>query len=167
MIREPGKLEITVRNSDIAHFGTSDERKTKLMDYAYRRGPRVHEKLTEAKILSHTNEFTRIQKGARKLKHRKRDTGSGNSSNKSNIARAMQVCMPKVPANLVPPETTSQPEMNPDQQNIISELAIAPPPTRQHAELIIPSTSTSIQAMRQVLPRTTKRTRNSPKYYGY
>ena len=65
VISEPGKLKATVRNSDIAKFGKRDERKTKLMDYVNRRGPRVHEKTTEAKILSHIKESTRIQKGDR------------------------------------------------------------------------------------------------------
>ena len=49
VIREPGKVEVTVRNSDIAKFGTRDECKTKLMEYVNRRGPRTHEKTTEAK----------------------------------------------------------------------------------------------------------------------
>ena len=137
------------------------------MDYVNRRGPRVHEKSTKAKIVSHTKEFTRIQKGDRKMKHRKRDTGSGVSSNKSNIARAMRVRMPKVPANLVPSETASQPEINPDQRNITSEVIIAPLPTGQRTDFIIPSTSAYVEGMRQVLPRTSKRTRKSPKYYGY
>ena len=87
MTREPGKLEVTVRNNDIAKFGLRDERKTKLSECINRRGPRVHEKSTEAKILSHTKESTRIQKCDRKMKPRKRDTASGVSSNKSNIAR--------------------------------------------------------------------------------
>ena len=91
VIREPGKLEFRVRNSDIAKFGTRNERKTQLMDYVNRRGPRVHKKLTEAKILSHTKEFTQIQKGDRKMKHCIRDTGSRVLSNKSNIARATRV----------------------------------------------------------------------------
>ena len=69
VIREPGKLEVTVRNSNIAKFGTRDERKTKLIDFVKRRGPRVHENTTEAKILSHIKESTRIQKGDRKMKH--------------------------------------------------------------------------------------------------
>ena len=167
VIREPWKLEGTVSKSDIAKFGTHDERKKQLMDYLNRRGPCVHEKPTEAKILSHTKEFTRIQKGDRKMKHRKRDTGSGVSSNKLNVARAMRISLPKVPASLVPPETTSQPEIHPDQQHNTSELIIAPPPTSQRTELIIPSASVPVEAMRQVLPRTTKRTRKSPKYYGY
>ena len=95
-------MEVTVRNSDIAKFGTREERKTKLTEYINRRGPRTHEKTTEAKILSHIKECTRIQKGDRKMKHRKRETGSGVSSNKSNIARAMLVRMPKIPENFAP-----------------------------------------------------------------
>ena len=43
-IREPGKLEVTVRNSGIEKFGTCDDQKTKLMDYVNRRGPHVHKK---------------------------------------------------------------------------------------------------------------------------
>ena len=74
--------------------------------------------------------------------------------------------MPKVPANLVQPEITSQPDINPNQQNT-SEVIIVPLLTGQHSELIIPSTSAPVEAMRQVLPRTIKRTRKSPKYYGY
>ena len=97
VIREPEKVEVTVRNSDIVKIGTHDERKTKLMEYVNRRGPRIHEKTTEAKIFSHIKESTRIQKGDRKMKHCKRETGSGVSSNKSNIARAMRVRMPKIP----------------------------------------------------------------------
>ena len=53
VIREPGKLEARVRNWDIAKCGNRDERKTKLTEYINRRGPRVHEKSTEAIILSH------------------------------------------------------------------------------------------------------------------
>ena len=94
VIRELGKVEVTVPNSDIAKFGIRDERKTKLMEYVNCRGPRTHEKTTEAKIFSHIKESTRIQKGDRKMKHRKRKTGSGVSSNKSNIARSMRVRIP-------------------------------------------------------------------------
>ena len=92
VIRETVKIEVTVRNSDIAKFDTRDERKTKLMDYVNRRGTRLHEKSTEAKINSHIKDFTRIQKGDRKMKHRKGDTGSRVSSNKSNIAQCEYVC---------------------------------------------------------------------------
>ena len=147
VIREPGKLEVTVRNSDIAKFGTRHERKTKLMDYVNGRGPRIHEKTTEAKILSHIKESTRFQKDDRKMKHRKRKTGSGVSSNKSNIARAMRVRMPKVPENFAPSVLSSQPEATPEPQIITSEVIIAPPPTSQNSELTLPSTSAPVEAL--------------------
>ena len=167
--REPGKLEVTVRNSDIAKFGNLDERKIKLTKYINRRGPRIYEKSTEAKILNHTNKVTWIQKGDRKMKHRKRYTASGVSSNRSNIARAMRVRMPKVPPNLVlvPPETSIQPEASSGQQITASEVIIAPPPTNQLTELTLPSTSAPLEALHLVLPRSTKRTRKSPKCYGF
>ena len=167
VIREPGKVEVTVRNSDIAKFGTREERKTKLTEYINRRGPRTHEKTTEAKILSHIKESTRIQKGDRKMKHRKRETGSGVSSNKSNIARAMRVRIPKIQENFAPQVLPEIPEAAPEQQIITGEVMIAPPPTNNHPELILPSTSAPAIALQQIPIRATKRTRKSPKYYGY
>ena len=159
VIREPGKLEVTVRNSDIAEFGTQDERKTKLMEYVNRRGPRTHEKTTEAKIFSHIKESTRIQKGDRKMKHRKRETGSGVSSNKTNIARAMRVRMPKIPEKFAPQELPAIQETVPEEQIITTEALIAPLPTNNQSELTIPSTSAPAAALQQVQPRATKRTR--------
>ena len=167
VIREPGKVEVTVRNSDIAKFGTRDERKTKLMEYLNRRGPRIHEKTIEAKIFSHIKESTRIQKGDRKMKHRKRETGSVVSSNKSNIACAMRVRMPKIPENFAPQEVPAIQETAPEQQIITTEVLIAPPPTDNQSELAIPSTSAPAAALEPAQPKATKRTRKSPKYYGY
>ena len=165
VIREPRKLKVTVRNSDLANFGTRDERKTNLMDYVNRRGPRVHEKTTEAKIMSHIKESTRIQRGDRKIKKRKRETGSGISSNRSNIARAMRVRMPKVPENLAPPETPSQQKVVPESPIITSEVIIAPPLTSQRPELTIPSATAQSETLQRVPSR--KRTRKSPKCYEY
>ena len=104
-IREPGKLEVNVQNSVIAQFGTRDERKTKLSEYINRRGHRSSEKLNEAKILSHVKELTRIQKGDSKMKHRKRDTASGITPNRSNNAIAMRVRLPKLQSIFAPSET--------------------------------------------------------------
>ena len=101
------------------------------------------------------------------MKHRNRDTASGVSPNKSNIARAMRVREPKMPSNFVPPETPSTPETDSGEQIIASEVFIAPPPTNQLSELTLPSNSAPVEALRQVLPRSTKRTRKNPKYYGY
>ena len=56
--KEPGKLTVTVRNSDIAKFGTTQERQTLLKGYADRRGPRTCDKLVEEQIQSHIKQFT-------------------------------------------------------------------------------------------------------------
>ena len=79
----------------------------------------------------------------------------------------MSVRMPKVPENLAPPETRSQPYVNPEPQITTSEVTIAPPPTGQRSELTIPSTAAPVEALQQVPSRATKRTRKIPKYYGY
>ena len=167
VIREPGKMEVTVRNSDNAKFGTREERKTKLTEYINHRGPRTHEKTTEAKILSHIKECTLIQKGDRKMKHRKRETSSGVSSNKSNIARAMRVRMPKIPENFAPQSLPENPEAAPEQQIITGEVLIALPPTNNQPEVLLSSPSAPATTLPHILTRATKRTRRSPKYYGY
>ena len=94
-IKETGKPVVTVRNSDIAKFGTQLERQTPLKAYADRRGPISGEKTMEELIHSHIKEFTRKQKGDKKMKHRRREPGSGVSSTKSNISRAMRGRIPK------------------------------------------------------------------------
>ena len=160
-------MEVTVRNSDIAKFGSREERKTKLTEYINRRGPRTHEKTTEAKILSHIKECTRIQKGDRKMKHRKRETGGGVSSNKSNIARAMRVRMPKIPENFAPQVLPEIPEAAPEHQIITGEVLIVPPPTNNQPEVLLSSPSAPATTLPHILTRATKRTRKIPKYYGY
>ena len=50
------------------------------------------------------------------MKHRKRETGSGVSSNKSNIARAMLLRVPKIPENFSPQELPAIQETAPEQQ---------------------------------------------------
>ena len=75
--------------------------------------------------------------------------------------------MPKVPENFALPETSAQPEAAPELQIITSEVLIAPPPTSPHSELTLLSTSAPAEALQQIPPRATKRTRKSPKYYGY
>ena len=96
-IKEPGKPVVTVRNSDIAKFGTQLERQTPLKAYADRRGPRSGEKLVEELMQSHVKEFTKKENGDKKMNHRKRDPGSGVSSSKSNNSRAMRGRIPKIP----------------------------------------------------------------------
>ena len=72
-----------------------------------------------------------------------------------------------MPPNLVPPETSIQPEASSGQKITESEIIIAPPPTNQLTELMLPSTSAPSEALHQILPRSTKTTRKSPTYYGF
>ena len=106
----------------------------------------------EAKKLSHKR-IHKNSEGDRKMKHPKRDTASGVSSNQSNIARAMLVRMPKVPPNLMPPEIPIQPEASSGQQNTVSEVIIAPPPINQPTEQMLTSTFAPLEALHQVVPR--------------
>ena len=89
-IKEPGKAIVMVDNKGIAKFGTIQEQKTTLKVYADRRGPRTCEKLVKEQIQSHMKKFTRKLKGDKKMKHRKRDPGSGPSPSCSSISRAMR-----------------------------------------------------------------------------
>ena len=47
VIKEPGKREVTIRNSDLAKFGTKAERQTELQIYANRRPKVPSGKITE------------------------------------------------------------------------------------------------------------------------
>ena len=145
-IKEPGKPIVTVRNSDIAKFGTQLERQIPLKVYADRRGPRSGEKIVEELIHSHIKEFTRKQKGDKKMKHRKREPGSGVSSTKSNISRAMRGRIPKTPNFLA---------MRIQQPGTI---------TTSHGEQPITSSTTAPAAAVQQT-RTSDRNRRSPSYY--
>ena len=147
-IKEPGKPIVTVRNSDIAKFGTQLEHQTPLKAYADRRGPQSGEKIVKELMQGHIKEFTRKQKGDKKMKHRKREPGSGVSSTKSNISRAMRGRVPKVPNFLA--MQTQQPTAE----------------TTSHSEHHASSSSTTPAAAAQNT-RTSDRTRRSPSYYGF
>ena len=145
--KEPGKPVLIVRNSDIAKFGTQLERQTPLKAYGDRRGPRSGEKLAEELIQSHDKEFRRKQKGDKKMKHRKRDPGSGVSSSKSNISRAMRGRIPKIPNCLAIR----------NQQQEASTVSHSEQPTTSSA-------TTTAAAKPQ---RSSDRNRRSPSYYGF
>ena len=76
-IKEPGRAVVTVWNNDIATFGTLQEKQTPVKVYADRRGPPTCEKLIDEQIQSHVEQFTRKLKGNKKMKQRRRETGSG------------------------------------------------------------------------------------------
>ena len=96
-ILEPGKTIVTLKKSDIAKFGTLQEKQTPVRVYADRQGPRRAEKMIDEQIQSHIKEFTRKLKGDKKIKNRRREPCNGDSSSRSNILRAMRGRIPKVP----------------------------------------------------------------------
>ena len=98
VIKEPGVPEVSVRNSDIAEFGTRAERNTDLWQYAQRRRL-PYEKTTEEKIAQHTKELKKKFRGDIKIRHRPThsDAASGVSSANSNISEAMASRKPRKP----------------------------------------------------------------------
>ena len=99
-------------------------------------------------IQSHIKDFTGNQKGDKKMKHRKREPGSGVSSTKSNISRAMRGRVPKVPNFLA---------MRNQQPTTV---------TTSHSEHHASSSSTTPAAAAQNT-RTSDCTRSSPSYFGF
>ena len=127
-----------------------------------------HASLKSLLRLKCAKEFTRIQKADRKIKHCKRNNASGVSSNRFNIAHAMRVRMPKVPANLAPSElstekptafepqnTTPNASINLATQITAAQPLIAAAPTSTYLQL--PSSSFPIESLQQVLPKIAKR----------
>ena len=147
-IKEPGKPIVTVPNSDIAKFGTQLERQTPLKWYANRREPRSSKKSVDKLTQCHMKEYTRKQKGDKKMKHRKRDPGSGVPSSKSNISYAMRGRIPKMPNFLA----IQNPQ--PDAGTISNS-----------EQLPTALTNTSVAAAHPT--RTSDRNRRRTSYYGF
>ena len=98
VIKEPGKRELTIRNSDLAKFGTKAERKTDLQIYANRRPKVPSGKITEELINQHAKEARKKLQGNRRMKHQKiADDASAVSSIHSNVTQALIVRMPTKP----------------------------------------------------------------------
>ena len=94
-----------------------------------------------------STEFTRKQKGDKKMKHKKRDPGSGVPS-KSNISRAMRGRIPKIPNFLAMRS----------QRSGATTISHSEQPTTSSA-------NTPAAAVQQT--RTSDRIRRSPSYYGF
>ena len=98
-------------------------------------------------IQSYIKEFTRKQKGGKKMKHRKRDPGSGLSSSKSTISRTMRGRIPKIPTFFA--------IRNQQQEES----------TASHSEQ--PSTSSATSAAAKQPQRSWDRNRRNASYYGF
>ena len=136
VIKEPGKREVTIRNSDLAMFGTKAERNTDLQVYANRRPKLPTGKTTEELINHHAKESRKKLEGGKRMKHRKvADDVSTVSSIHSNVTRALRVRMPTKPKKQQP---TSPPNQTTESNNDLavpmglptSSIVIAEPPSR-------------------------------------
>ena len=136
VIKEPGKRDVTIRNSDLAKFGTKSEHQTELQMYANRRPKTPTGKITEDVISCHANEARRKLEGSRRMKNRKiADDVSAVSSIHSNVTRALKVRMPTKPKRTVITAPPKQPvEVTCDfaspMEMLSTSIVIAEPPTR-------------------------------------
>ena len=97
VIKEPGVvLEVKVRNSDIAKFGTKAERHVDLWQYDQRR-PLPYDKATEEKIAFHSKELKKKHRGDIKIWHRQADSTSGVLPANSKISKTMSTRKPSKP----------------------------------------------------------------------
>ena len=156
VIKEPGKREVTIRNSDLAKFGTKAERNTDLQIYANRRPKLPTGKTTEELIHHHAKESRKKLEGGKKMKHRKvADDVSTVSFIHSNVTRALRVRMPTKPKKQ---QTTAPPNQTTASNNDLavpkelptSSIVIAEPPSR-------PKRKAASKASAALLPSKRKR----------
>ena len=102
VIKEPGKIDVTIRSSDLAKFGTKAERQTELQLDANRRLKTPTGKITEDLISHHAKESRQKLEGGKRMEHRKiADDISVVSSIHSNVTRALRVRMSTKPKRRV------------------------------------------------------------------
>ena len=160
LIKESGKREITIRNSDLAKFETKAERQTDLKIYANRRPKIPSGKITEDLINQRAREVRKKLEGNQKMKHKKiADDVSAASSIHSNVTSSLRVRMPVKPKKtLVPappqPTTESVTDFAPPMELPLTSIVIAEPPTR-------PKRKSATNATESFQP-TQKRKRFSP-----
>ena len=110
VIKEPGKRDVTIRNSDLAQFGTKAECQTELQVYANRRPKIPTAKTTEELISHHAKELRKKLEGGKRMKHRKlADDVSTVSSIHSNVTRALRARMPTKPKRSIITAPPKQP----------------------------------------------------------
>ena len=111
VIKEPGKRDVTIRNSDLAKFGTKAERQTELQVYANRRPKTPTGKTTEDLISHNAKELRKKLEGGKRMKHRKlADDVSTISSIHSNVTPALRVRMPTKPKRTITTAPLKQPQ---------------------------------------------------------
>ena len=160
IIKEPGKGEVTIRNSNLAKFGTKAERQTDLKCYADRRPKVPWCKITEDLINHHAKEAKRKLEGNKKIKHKRiSDDMSAVSSTHLNLSRALRVRMPTKPTKKIVPAPPQPPteaitDFAPPLVMPQTSIVFAEPPTRPKRKAATKST--------EALQSTQKRKRSSP-----
>ena len=142
VIKEPGKRDVTIRNSDLAKFGTKAKRQTELQLYANRRPKTTTGNITEDFISHHAKKTRKKLEGGKRMKHRKlTDDISAVSSIHSNVTRALRVQMPSKPKRTViaappkpPAELTSDFAVPLEMQS--SSIVIAEPLVDRNGKLL-------------------------------
>ena len=134
VIKEPGKRDVTIRNSDLAKFGTKAERQTELQLCANRRPKTPTGKITEDLISHHGKETRKKLEGGKRMKHRKiADNISAVSSIHLNVTRALRVRMPTKPKRTVitaPPKPPAEVTNDFAVPMEMPSMEIAEPPSR-------------------------------------
>ena len=156
VIKEPGKGDVTIRNSDLAKFGTKAERQTELQVYANRRPKIPTGKTTEELISHHAKEIRKKLEGGKRMKHRKlANDVSTISSIHSNVTRAHWVRMPTKPKRSIITASPKQPtEIRSDfavpMEMPSTSIVIAEPPSR-------PKRKAATKASAAIIPLKPKR----------
>ena len=136
VIKEPGKRDVTIRNSDLAKFGTKAERQTELQMYSNHRPKTPTGKITEEVISYHAKEARKQLGGGKRMKQRKiADDVSVVSSIHSNVTRALRVRMTTKPKQTVITAPPKQPvevtcDFAPPMEMPSTSIVISEPPTR-------------------------------------
>ena len=105
IIKEPGKREFTIRNSDLAKkIDTKPEKQTDLKDYVDRGTKAPAGKIIKKLMIKHAGDAKKRIEEDKKVKHRRLagDTSCVTSVH-SNVSRALRVRMPKKPMKLIVP----------------------------------------------------------------
>ena len=159
VIKEPGKGDVTIRNSDLAKFGTKAERQTELQLYVNRRPKTPTAKVTKDLISYHAKESRRKIEGGKRLKHRKiADDISAVSSIHSNVTQALRVRMPTKPKRTVitaPPKPPAE---------VTSDFAVPMEMPPSSIEIAEPSSRTKRKAATKASAalKPSKRQRSKP-----
>ena len=136
VIKKPRKKDVTIRNSDLAKFGTKAERQTELQMYADRRPKIPSGKTTEDLTNQHAKEARKKLEGNKGMKRRKiADDASAVSSVHLNVTTALRVRMPMKPKGTVitaPPQPPTEDicDFAPPLELPLTSIVVAEHPTR-------------------------------------